>query len=40
MNDRDKAAVVPVAQELADLGFQLIATSGTCQVLKQTRPHG
>jgi carbamoyl-phosphate synthase large subunit len=35
MNDRDKAAVVPVAQELADLGFQLIATSGTCQVLKQ-----
>jgi carbamoyl-phosphate synthase large subunit len=27
MNDRDKAAVIPVAQELADLGFKLIATS-------------
>ncbi len=35
MNDRDKEAVVPVAQELAALGFQLIATSGTRQVLKE-----
>jgi carbamoyl-phosphate synthase large subunit len=35
MNDRDKEAVVPVAQELADLGFQLVATSGTRQMLKQ-----
>ncbi|MDB9528427.1 carbamoyl-phosphate synthase large subunit [Oscillatoria sp. CS-180] len=35
MNDRDKTAVVPVVQELADLGFELVATSGTCQVLKQ-----
>jgi carbamoyl-phosphate synthase large subunit len=33
MNDRDKEAVVPIAQELADLGFQLIATSGTHDVL-------
>lgn len=33
MNDRDKAAVVPVAQELSDLGFKLVATSGTQQVL-------
>ncbi|MFQ4139275.1 carbamoyl-phosphate synthase large subunit [Nodosilinea sp. PGN35] len=29
MNDRDKAAVIPVAKELADMGFKLIATSGT-----------
>ncbi|MBE7380887.1 MAG: carbamoyl-phosphate synthase large subunit [Leptolyngbya sp. SIO1E4] len=35
MNDRDKETVVPVAKELADLGFKLVATSGTCQVLKQ-----
>ncbi|MEO0988886.1 MAG: carbamoyl-phosphate synthase large subunit [Cyanobacteria bacterium J06639_14] len=35
MNDRDKAAVVPVAQELAELGFQLVATGGTCEVLEQ-----
>ena len=35
MNDRDKEAVVPVAQELADLGFKLVATSGTQQVLKE-----
>ena len=35
MNDRDKATVVPVAKELADLGFKLVATDGTCQVLKQ-----
>ncbi|NER79558.1 MAG: carbamoyl-phosphate synthase large subunit [Leptolyngbya sp. SIO1D8] len=35
MNDRDKETVVPVAKELADLGFTLVATSGTRQVLKQ-----
>ena len=35
MNDRDKDAVVPVAQKLADLGFKLIATSGTHRVLTQ-----
>ncbi|MGF1569483.1 MAG: carbamoyl-phosphate synthase large subunit [Nodosilinea sp.] len=29
MNDRDKAAVIPVAKELAALGFHLVATSGT-----------
>ncbi|PSR15272.1 carbamoyl phosphate synthase large subunit [filamentous cyanobacterium CCP3] len=29
MNDRDKAAVIPVAKELANLGLKLIATSGT-----------
>ncbi|MGB3199658.1 MAG: carbamoyl-phosphate synthase large subunit [Nodosilinea sp.] len=33
MNDRDKSAVIPVAKELADLGFKLIATSGTRMAL-------
>lgn len=32
-NDRDKEAVVAVAKALANLGFQLVATSGTRQVL-------
>ncbi|MEM1309573.1 MAG: carbamoyl-phosphate synthase large subunit, partial [Cyanobacteria bacterium P01_H01_bin.153] len=35
MNDRDKQAVVPVAKDLAALGFKLIATSGTQRVLQQ-----
>ncbi len=34
MNDRDKAAVVPVAQGLMELGFKLVATAGTHRVLK------
>ena len=34
MNDRDKAAVVPVAQALSELGFNLVATAGTHSVLK------
>lgn len=34
MNDRDKAAVVPIAKDFADLGFKLVATSGTRQVLR------
>jgi carbamoyl-phosphate synthase large subunit len=29
MNDRDKAAVIPVAKQLAEMGLHLIATSGT-----------
>ena len=33
VNDRDKPAVVPVAKSFADLGFSLLATSGTYQVL-------
>jgi len=33
MNDRDKAAVIPVAQELSALGFKLVATSGTQKFL-------
>ena len=34
-HDRDKQALVPVAARLIELGFQLIATSGTAQVLQQ-----
>ncbi|TVP68379.1 MAG: carbamoyl-phosphate synthase large subunit [Leptolyngbya sp. LCM1.Bin17] len=34
MNDRDKTTVIPVAKDLADLGFKLIATAGTCKALK------
>jgi carbamoyl-phosphate synthase large subunit len=33
MNDRDKAAVIPVARELSDLGFKLVATAGTQKAL-------
>jgi carbamoyl-phosphate synthase large subunit len=29
MNDRDKAAVIPIAKQLAEMGLHLIATSGT-----------
>jgi carbamoyl-phosphate synthase large subunit len=34
-HDRDKAALVPVARRLAELGFQLIATEGTAASLRQ-----
>ncbi|ATS18838.1 carbamoyl phosphate synthase large subunit [Parathermosynechococcus lividus PCC 6715] len=33
MSDRDKAAIVPVVQELQSLGFQIIATAGTRNAL-------
>ncbi|HIK13280.1 MAG TPA: carbamoyl-phosphate synthase large subunit [Oscillatoriaceae cyanobacterium M33_DOE_052] len=33
MNDRDKPLVVPVVKELKELGFKIIATSGTRKVL-------
>ncbi len=33
MSDRDKAAVVPVVQDLVNLGFKLVATAGTRKVL-------
>jgi carbamoyl-phosphate synthase large subunit len=33
MSDRDKAAVVPVVQDLVNLGFNLVATAGTRKVL-------
>ncbi|HVS14629.1 MAG TPA: carbamoyl-phosphate synthase large subunit [Thermoanaerobaculia bacterium] len=34
VNDRDKRALVPVARSLADLGFELLATSGTAAYLR------
>jgi len=37
VNNRDKAAVVPIARELADLGFSILATRGTAAYL---RAHG
>ncbi len=33
-NDRDKENVVPIAKDLIDLGFTIIATAGTRQVLQ------
>lgn len=35
MNDRDKAAAVPVVKEFLDLGFNVVATEGTRRVLQQ-----
>ncbi len=34
-SDRDKQAVVPIARDLIELGFQLVATSGTQKVLEE-----
>jgi carbamoyl-phosphate synthase large subunit len=34
VNDRDKAALVPVAKGLAELGFELLATTGTADYLE------
>jgi carbamoyl-phosphate synthase large subunit len=35
MSDRDKLAVVPIVRDLIDLGFKIIATSGTQKVLEE-----
>ena len=35
MSDRDKAAAVPVVKDLMELGFKVIATSGTRHVLQE-----
>ena len=35
MSDRDKALVVPVIQQFSDLGFRIVATSGTRKVLQE-----
>lgn len=35
MNDRDKAAAVPVIKEFIELGFSVMATSGTRKVLQE-----
>ncbi|MEM9540828.1 MAG: carbamoyl-phosphate synthase large subunit [Cyanobacteria bacterium P01_E01_bin.42] len=35
VSDRDKAAVVPIVKEFSDLGFKIIATTGTHNVLQE-----
>lgn len=40
MNNRDKEAVVPVIKEFKELGFKIIATSGTREVLKDNGIEG
>ncbi|MDJ0687760.1 MAG: carbamoyl-phosphate synthase large subunit [Xenococcaceae cyanobacterium MO_188.B32] len=35
MNERDKQAAVPVVKDFIDLGFKIVATSGTRQVLQE-----
>lgn len=35
LNDREKEAIVPVAKDLVDLGFKIIATEGTKKVLME-----
>ncbi len=35
MSDRDKAAIVPVVKDLIELGFKVVATSGTQSVLEE-----
>ncbi len=34
VNDRDKATLIPIARNLADMGFILLATSGTADALR------
>ncbi len=35
VNDRDKSQLIDIAKEYADLGFKILATSGTCSYLKE-----
>jgi carbamoyl-phosphate synthase large subunit len=35
VRDKDKEEVVPLAKDLAEMGFRIISTSGTCAWLKQ-----
>jgi len=35
VKDRDKATLIPTAQKLVDMGFRLLATSGTARFLKE-----
>jgi carbamoyl-phosphate synthase large subunit len=35
MSDRDKQAIIPVAKDLIDLGFKIVATSGTRRALQE-----
>ena len=34
VKDADKAALIPLARQLVDVGFSLLATGGTCKVLE------
>lgn len=40
MSDRDKKATVPVVKDLLDLGFKVVATSGTQKVLEENGIEG
>ena len=35
VNDHDKVGVIPIAQGLLELGFELLATAGTAKVLRE-----
>ena len=35
VNDNDKRKVVEIARDFSEMGFELIATSGTCKLLKE-----
>ncbi len=35
VRDKDKEELLPLAKDLADLGFNLIATGGTCAFLTE-----
>ena len=37
--DHDKEMAVPIAKEFEDLGFSIVATDGTCKVLKDHGIH-
>jgi carbamoyl-phosphate synthase large subunit len=39
VNDHDKAALVPLAKQYIDLGFQIVATEGTARVLHKAGIH-
>jgi carbamoyl-phosphate synthase large subunit len=39
VNDNDKATLIPIARDLADMGFHLLATSGTAAQLQATGLH-
>ena len=36
VKDADKEALIPIAKDLADLGFDLVATGGTCTILQES----
>ena len=38
VNDRDKDGLVSLARSFVDMGFHLVATHGTAEVLEAARP--